>query len=82
MSRAPDGLTLPGETANLIEQGCETTYRKAERVLRMVRRLEADHREREMMAWFAAHPNVRPVLFAECPPMTYPESSATPRKDS
>lgn len=37
MSRVPDELALLAEIADLIEQGCETPYRKAERIVQRVR---------------------------------------------
>ena len=71
----------PGSALTHTDRSVETPYRKADRILRMVRRHDAGNRDREMMAWFAAHPNARPVLFADLPSMNYSESPATPRKD-
>lgn len=71
MSHAPDELALLAEIADLIEQGCERPYRKAGRILRMVRLHDAEARDRQIIDRLAAHPDARPVLFADLPSPAY-----------
>lgn len=63
--------SLVAEITELIEQGVETPYRKAQRILRMVREHDAAARDRQIADWFAAHPNARPVVIADLTPTTF-----------
>lgn len=71
MNRAPDELALLVEIADLIEQGVGTPYRKAERILWMMRRHEAETRDKQVMDWFAAHPHARPAVLADLATCTF-----------
>jgi hypothetical protein len=76
MPHGSDSLTA--EIADLIEQGVETPWRKAERILRMVRDHGAETRERQIVEWFAAHPNAQPVVIADLTPRTFIHTDQEP----